>query len=158
MKKILLLLIALSMFITSCSKDDDSKEQTFFVNVYSSWQNSEEKLVNKALVYIFPYENKTIDNSKSAKSVANDGLITYTDGSLSSRPKYATRFQTGVFNIENISNGEYILWVVYMEDYGGRCHSSYKKINVNSDYRGTSEKKFFQTSSQDQGLYLFQNW
>ena len=55
-------------------------------------------------------------------------------------------------------NGEYILWVTYSEEYGGRTYSSYKAISVNHDYRGKSEKKVFQTSMQDQGLYVYQNW
>ncbi len=55
-------------------------------------------------------------------------------------------------------NGEYILWVTYREEYGGRTYSSYKAISVNHDYRGKSEKKVFQTSMQDQGLYVYQNW
>ena len=70
----------------------------------------------------------------------------------------STKFQSGVFNIENMPNGEYILWVTYMEEYGGRTYSSYKAISVNHDYRGKSEKKVFQTSMQDQGLYVYQNW
>ena len=158
MKKFLLLLVTLPLFITSCSKDDESNEQTFFVNVFSKWEDSKEEIAKEALVYIFPNENKDIDNSKSAKSVIDDGVITYSDGSTSAKPKYATKFQQGIFNFENISNGEYVLWVVYMTEYGGRCYSSYKKINVNYDYRGKSEKKVFQTSMQDQGLYIFQNW
>lgn len=158
MKKILLLLAILPMFMTSCSNDDESTEQTFFVNVYTKWEDSEEKVAKKAFLYIYENENKSIDNSQSTISVVNDGLITYTDRSKSSKPKYATKFQSGVFNIENMPNGEYILWVTYMEEYGGRTYSSYKTINVNQDYRGKSEKKVFQTSMQDQGLYIYQNW
>lgn len=158
MKKILLLLVLLPMFMTSCSNDDEPTEQTFFVNVYTKWEDSEEKVAKKAFLYIYENENKSIDNSQSTVSVVNDGLITYTDGSKSSKPTYATKFQSGVFNIENLPNGEYILWVTYMEEYGGRTYSSYKAINVNHDYRGKSEKKVFQTSMQDQGLYIYQNW
>ncbi|MCS3200595.1 hypothetical protein [Candidatus Bacteroides intestinigallinarum] len=95
---------------------------------------------------------------KSAESVADDGVITYTDGSKSSKPKYATKYQSGVFNIENMPNGEYILWVTDMNEYGGACYSSYKKISVNESYRGTSEKKVFLRTAQDRGLYLYQNW
>ena len=112
MKKILLLLAILPMFMTSCSNDDESTEQTFFVNVYTKWEDSEEKVAKKAFLYIY----------------------------------------------ENMPNGEYILWVTYREEYGGRTYSSYKAISVNHDYRGKSEKKVFQTSMQDQGLYVYQNW
>ena len=47
MKKILLLLAILPMFMTSCSNDDESTEQTFFVNVYTKWEDSEEKVAKK---------------------------------------------------------------------------------------------------------------
>ena len=83
MKKILLLLVLLPIFMTSCSNDDESTEQTFFVNVYTKWEDSEEKVAKKAFLYIYENENKSIDNSQSTISVVNDGLITYTDGSLS---------------------------------------------------------------------------
>lgn len=158
MKKVLLLLAILPILTTACSKDDESTEQTFFVNVYTKGENSEEELSKKAFVYIFANENKSIDNSKSAESVADDGVITYTDGSKSSKPKYAIKYQPGVFNIENIPNGEYILWVTHMNEHGGACYSSYKKISVNEDYRGASEKKVFLITSEDRGLYFYQNW
>lgn len=60
--------------------------------------------------------------------------------------------------MENIANGEYILWVNYMTEYGGICYSSYKKINVNGDYDGTSEKNVFLTKMVDAGLYPYQSW
>ena len=62
MKKILLLLAILPMFMTSCSNDDESTEQTFFVNVYTKWEDSEEKVAKKAFLYIYENEN----NLKSA--------------------------------------------------------------------------------------------
>ncbi|EIC73084.1 hypothetical protein BSIG_5765 [Bacteroides thetaiotaomicron] len=52
MKKILLLLAILPMFMTSCSNDDESTEQTFFVNVYTKWEDSEEKVAKKAFLYM----------------------------------------------------------------------------------------------------------
>ena len=44
MKKILLLLAILPILTTACSKDDKSTEQTFFVNVYTKWENDEEEI------------------------------------------------------------------------------------------------------------------
>lgn len=158
MKKVLLLLAILPILTTACSKDDESTEQTFFVNVYTKGENSEEEISKQAFVYIFANENKSIDNSKSAESVTDDGVITYADGSKSPKPKYATKYQSGVFNIENMPNGEYILWVTHMNEFGGACYSSYKKISVNEDYRGASEKKVFLITSEDRGLYFYQNW
>lgn len=165
MKKILFLLAATAIFL-GCSKDDDPEEQTFFVQVYSAWDGGddeiwgepEEELVKKAFVYLFENENKNIDNNKSVRSVIDDGRVTYLDGSKSNPPKYSTEFQSGIFNLENISNGNYILWVTYMTEYGGRCYSSYKNIVVNYNYRGTMEKKVFRTSMDDTGLYIFQEW
>lgn len=43
--------------------------------------------IKTSFVYIFVNENKSIDNSKSAESVTDDGVITYTDGNKSSKPK-----------------------------------------------------------------------
>lgn len=158
MKKVLLLLALLPILTTSCSKDDETTEQTFFVNVYTKWENNEEEISKNTALYIFPDENKNIDNGQSAISVTDDGVITYSDGSKSGKPVYATKFQSGVFNIENMPNGEYILWVTHMREYGGICYSSYKKISVNYDYRGKSEKKVFLITSQDRGLNIYQNW
>lgn len=52
MKKILLLLAILPMFMTSCSNDDESTEQTFFVNVYTKWEDSEEKVAKSLSVHL----------------------------------------------------------------------------------------------------------
>lgn len=161
MKKLLLMVLVIFLPViafTSCSKDDEPTEQTFFVNVYSKWETGEETLVKDAFVYLFSNENKSIDNQNSAYSVVSDGTITYTDGSKSSAPKYATKFQSGVFNLENIPNGEYILWVTYKVAVGARFYSSYKKIVVNNDYRGAIEKKVFLTSMDDNGLYIYKTW
>lgn len=158
MKQVLLLLVLLPLLTTACSKDEESSEQTFLVNVYTKWENEEEELSKNALLYIFANENKSIDTNQSTVSVTEDGVITYTDGSKSSTPVYATKYQPGVFNIENMPNGEYILWVTHMKDYGGVCYSSYKKISVNENYRGASEKKVFLLSSEDRGLNIYQNW
>lgn len=158
MKQILFLTAILSLFLfTSCSKDDEPAEQTFHVNVYKKWQDSDKEFVKKAVVYLFADENKSIDNTKSASSIITHGVITYTDGTAAV-PEYATKFQPGVFNMENIANGEYILWVTYMIEYGGICYSSYKKISVNYDYRGKVEEKIFRTATSDTGIYIYQNW
>lgn len=158
MKKILFFLAVLPLLTTACSKDNEANEQTFFVNVYTKWGNNEEQISKNTFLYIFANEKKEIDTNQSAISVPNEGVITYTDGSHSGKPTYATRYQAGVFNIENMPNGEYILWVTHMQEYGGARYSSYKRITVNEDYRGASEKKVFLLSSQNTGLYTYQNW
>ena len=163
MKKVLFLLplLAVLFVFSGCSDDEEGDgAQTFFVNVYSKAYGSEleKDLVNKAFVYLYQNENKSIDSQKSAESVVNDGILTYSDGTTSSKPKYATDIQPGVFNFENVENGNYVLWVVYMLDYGGVTYSSYKNITVNYDYRGTTEEKVFITSMSDTGFYRFQNW
>ena len=166
MRKLLFMLPMLAaLFVFSGCADDEEGNgtQTFFVNVYSKANSifgdeTDKELVNNAFVYLYQNENKTIDNQKSAESVVNDGVLTYSDGTKSSKPKYDTNFQPGVFNLENIENGNYILWVVYMLDYGSATYSSYKNITVNYDYRGTTEEKVFITSISDTGFYRFQNW
>lgn len=160
MKNLLLSLAILLpvIVLTSCSKDDEPTEQTFFVNVYDKWEDGDEAIAKNAFVYLYLDENKNIDDQKSVISVVSDGLITYEDGSKSVAPKYATKLQSGVFNMENISNGKYVLWVTYKTIAGARYYSSYKKINVDYSYRGTTEKKVFQTSWEDAGLYIYKNW
>lgn len=101
MKKVLLLLIVMVVAFAGCSKDDDEpSEQTFFVQVYSSWDGGNEEvwgkpteeLVKKAFVYLFSNENKVVDNIKSASSVTTSGKITYSDGSFSNPPNIQHRF------------------------------------------------------------------
>lgn len=165
MKKLIIMLAAmLPLFVFSaCSDDEDggSGSQTFFVNVYSKYgfeDESDKELVNQAFVYLYSDEGKSIDTEESAESVVKDGVLTYSDGSDSEKPKYSTGFQPGVFNFENIENGNYILWVVYMYDYAGICYSSYKKIAVNEDYRGTTEEKIFTHTDDMFNTYRFQAW
>lgn len=161
MRIILAMAITLPMMLMSCSDDsEDSGKQTFFVNVYSKPNSiyGEKELVNYAFVYIYENENKEIDGLASSESVVEDGVLTYVDGNKSSRPKYATSFQPGVFNLENITNGDYILWVTYMTDFKSSFYSSFKNIIVNYDYRLTTEEKTFMTSIDDKGIYRYQEW
>lgn len=162
MKKLLIMLAAmLPLFaFVGCSDDEGNGVQTFFVNVYSKYgfeDDSDKELANQAFVYLYSNEGKNIDTEESAESVVKDGVLTFSDGSVSEKPKYATDFQPGVFNFENVENGRYVLWVVYMYDYAGICYSSYKNITVNEDYRGTTEEKVF---TYEEGLdrYRFQEW
>lgn len=165
MKKVLFLLVMVAAFV-ACSKDDDEKEQTFFLQVYSLyeepntdlWGEPEEKLVKKAFVYLFEDENKEIDNEKSSISVIDNGKLKYSNNSVSKAPKYTTNFQAGIFNLEDVQNGDYILWVTFMTEYGGICYSSYKKIKVDNSYSGTMEKKVFHISPNDIGHRFFQEW
>lgn len=166
MKRILFLMAMILPIVASCSDDNEGSTQTFFVNVYSqfdgnvgdsNWGEGKKEIVKNASLYLFQDENKSIDTNKSAKSVANDGTITFTDGSKSQKPQYATKFQQGIFNMTNIQNGDYILWIVYMTEYGGIRYSSYKHISVNYEYRGKTEEKVFKTSMSDSG-YIFQEW
>ena len=165
MKKILFMLpimVTLLLF-TSCSKDEGSESQTFFVNVYTQAEsiyddgNTEKKLVEDANVYLFKSDGGEIDTQKSAESIANSSVLTYTDGTTSKQAEYKITNNPGVFNFENISNGQYVLWVEYNFGYGVTYHSS-KAINVNNDYRGKTEEKVFITSISDKGFYRYQNW
>lgn len=163
--KRLLLFCCILVAMISCS-DSEPKEQTFFVNVYTLYEESnpeiwgepKEELAKKAFLYIFQNNGKEIDANKSLVSVIEDGKITYSDKNVSKTPIYATNFQSGVFNLENIPNGNYILWVTYMTEYGGKCYSSYKPIKVDYSYRGTMEKKVFHISPDDIGYRFFQEW
>ena len=162
MNKFLLLALAVLMplWFVGCSDDEGSDSQTFFVNVYFKYgfeDDSDKELANQAFVYLYSDEGKSIDTEESAESAVKDGVLTYSDGSVSEKPKYATDFQPGVFNFENVENGNYVLWVVYMYDYAGICYSSYKKIIVNEDYRGTTEEKIF-TYEEGLDTYRFQEW
>ncbi len=153
MKKLLLLAMVVLAF-TGCSKDDEPTEQTFFVNVFNKTSTGEE-VAEKAFLYLFTNEGKQVDTKESAMSVPFDGVITYTDGTTA-KPVYATKFQVGVFNLENIPNGEYNLWVTSM--VYSYSYSSCKKISVNYDYRGTTEKKTFLREDDGIGLYHYEAW
>ena len=63
--------------------------------------------------------------------------------------------EPGIFNLEDVKNGDYILWVEYNFGYGVTYHSS-KEISVNYDYRMETEEKIFVTSGE--GYYRYQNW
>lgn len=163
-KMLFMLPVMVTLFVfTSCSKEDGGESQTFFVNVYTQAEsiyddgNTEKKLVDDANVYLFKSDGKNIDTQKSAESIANTSVLTYIDGTTSKQAEYKISNNPGVFNFENISNGQYVLWVEYNFGYGVTYHS-FKDINVNNDYRGKTEEKIFITSISDKGFYRYQNW
>lgn len=163
MKKILLLATIVASFgLLGCEKGEESQQQTFFVQVYTQYENyftgelEQEQLADKACVCLFENIGKTVDAEKSKSSVVSDGKITYSDGTVA-EPKYQTGYLPGVFTLENVKNGSYILWVTY--NTYSVFYSSYKTIQVNSDYQGETEKKVFLIKSfEETGTYRFQNW
>ena len=163
MKKFLLLATIVASFgLFGCEKNEDSGQQTFFVQVYTQYENyftgelEQEQLADKACVCLFENIGKTVDAEKSKSSVVSDGKITYSDGTVA-EPEYQTGYLPGVFTLENGKNGSYILWVTY--NTYSVFYSSYKTIQVNSDYQGETEKKVFLIKSfEETGTYRFQNW
>lgn len=65
MKKILLLLAILPMFMTSCSNDDESTEQTFFVNVYTNGKTQKKKLLKKPFCTFTKMRTKVSTTAKA---------------------------------------------------------------------------------------------
>ncbi len=151
---LLLLLIALPLIFTSCSKDDEPTEQTFFVNVYTKYGNSDKELADKAWLFLFKDNGKTIDYTKTASSIVLDEKITYSDGSTQSY-EYS-KSAPGVFNLEKIPNGNYILLVSYSNYNVGYC--SCKKITVDYNYRGKKEEKTFSLDNSTGALFNYQEW
>ena len=157
----MLTIILPAMAFMGCSDDEGDEYQTFFVYVYRQYEDAhennpdEKEFVNDANVYLFESNEKNIDTQKSAESIANSSVLTYTDGTTSERAKYKIMNEPGIFNLEDVKNGDYILWVEYNFGYGVTYHSS-KEISVNYDYRMETEEKIFVTSGE--GYYRYQNW
>lgn len=162
MKQNLFILMLFAFLFTACSSDDHSKEETFFVNVYTQYSaEDEEKLANpeshKAYVYLFDDLNKQIDTSKSMSSVYWDDVITYTDGSTE---KYVFKSPTSVAAhiLEDIPHGKYTLFVV-LTSYNGLVQgASSKSIVINKDYNAKTEKKVFLYRGIENGNYGYQAW
>ncbi|MCC8188721.1 MAG: hypothetical protein LIP08_14805 [Bacteroides sp.] len=162
MKTNLFILMLFAMLLTACSSDDNSKEETFFVNVYTQYSPEDaEELANpeitKSYVYLFDDASKQIDTSKSLSSVYRENLITYTDGSTE---KYLFKSPTSVSAhiLEDIPHGKYTLFVV-LTSYNGLVQgASSKSIVVNKDYNAKTEKKVFLYRGILNGNYGYQTW
>lgn len=155
MKKIMILLGIVVFLISSCSKDDEPEEQTFFVNLsIQHYDGGTIEIADKTNLYLFESLGKNIDKIKSSTSIVYDNAITYTDGTTS-KPKYTSPSNNGVNTFKDIPNGKYILWAIY-NNYSS-FYSSSKEIVVNYDYRGTMEKKTF-LHKEISGLMSYQEW
>ncbi|MEG1075728.1 MAG: hypothetical protein RSD89_01340 [Mucinivorans sp.] len=148
MKKILLLIICVAMFIfTGCKKndkDDARTQQTIFLHLENSSGEPITLKPNNTAVFFFEDNGKSIDYSKSNPSV-NDGKLTYNDGTLSSKAKISDSGKPAVYTFENVPNGKYILWVHYYP-YSTGVRSS-KQLVVNENSHLKIEAKIFKASS-----------
>jgi hypothetical protein len=156
MKRIILSVCLIALL--GCSKNEETTEQTFFVNVFTQYSaTSDEVIASPSHVYLFEDMGKTIDKDKSYYSVYSDGDLTYTDGTTA-RYQYKSPTTVGINNFENIPNGKYILFVCYVS-YGYVDGCSSKSIVVNYDYRATTEKKvFLYGKTTSQWNYGYQDW
>jgi hypothetical protein len=157
MKKVLMI-AAIAVMIFGCSKEEESTEQTFFVNVYTQYsESSEEQIASPCHVFLFEDKGKTIDKDESYYSAYRDGVITYTD-ETTERYVHKSPTTSGINNFENIPNGKYILFVAYIS-YGYVAAASHKQIIVNKDYNMTIEKKvFLYRGSSSAENYGYQEW
>ena len=140
--------------LTGCNKDDESSQQLFFVNVYIQDSPSLNKaLASPSSVFLFEDTGKEVDNTASASSVRNNQVMTFTDGTTSDRCKYSSPSTTGVNTFEDINNGKYIIWVVYVP-YGFLAHSSSQKIVVDKNIQAKNIDKIF----LNKGTFGYQAW
>lgn len=154
-RKILFVISIILASFSSCNKEDEPEQQTFFVNLkVQLYDGGEIRIADKTYLYLFENTGKSIDKVKSATSIVFDSVITYSDGTTS-KPKYISPSNNGINNCENISNGKYILWAIY-NTYSS-FYSSSKEIVVNYDYRGATETKIFLHKNVS-GLMSYQEW
>lgn len=114
MKKILLMMaVATFTLLTGCSKDDGERtSQTIFVNIVDSDGALVTLNPENSAVFFFEDNGKAIDYSKSRPSY-NGGMLTYTDGTFSTKAKIMDSDKPAIYTFENVPNGKYILWVHY---------------------------------------------
>lgn len=143
MKKLLLLFTACLLVFSGCKKDEERTEQTILVHLMSN----DGKLITlkpeNTAVFFFEDNGKAIDYTKSKSSI-DDGKLTYTDGSMSSKVKIMD-IGKAVYTFENVPNGKYILWTHYFP-YSVGVHSS-KQLTVTESSHMTIEKKIFKDNS-----------
>lgn len=146
----LLCLIALS--ICGCKKENEPIEQTFFVNAYytySEYPDYGNKIAENTYVALHKDNGNEIDIER-----INPLSPTLFDNKGNELPLWCVSSSiTGVNFFEDIPNGKYVILVVHTP-YPFVHYYSYKKINVNYDYRATTEKILFDRS-KDSG---YQSW
>ena len=149
------------ILLTSCNKEDEPTNQTFFVNVFTQYgEDRDEDIVGEidnAHVYLFANSSKTIDKKESFYSIYEDGELIYTDGTKA-KYLYKSPSTLGINTFEDIPNGDYIL-AVSLVTYGRTVGVSHKPIEVNYDYRVTTEKKVFLYGKTNNNTnYGYQDW
>lgn len=151
MKKILLMMaVATFTLLTGCSKDDGERtSQTIFVNIVDSDGALVTLNPENSAVFFFEDNGKAIDYSKSRPSY-NGGMLTYTDGTFSTKAKIMDSDKPAIYTFENVPNGKYILWVHYYP-YSTGTNSS-KKFIVNENSHLKIEEKTFKS-----GL-MYEEW
>ena len=151
MRKIIIIMI-MALSLIGCSKDKEPMEQTFFVNAYykySDYPDFGEHIADKTFVALYRDNGNEIDagsiNTLSHKICDNQGnelSLCNTSASMS-----------GINTFSDIPNGRYVILAIHYP-YSTIRFYSYKKINVDFDYGGATEKIVFDFS-KDSG---YQPW
>lgn len=141
MKKITTALATLLLLLlfSGCSKEETPAEQTFFVNTYytySEYPDYGEHIASPTMVMLFEDNGNEIDTERIS---AFDPTLYDTAGN-ELQLRYTSPTTSGINTFENIPNGRYIILAIYL------TYHSYKKIQVDYDYRATTEKIVFDKS------------
>ena len=141
---ITLAILLLPLIFFGCSKDELPTEQTFFVNAYytySDYSDYGEKVASPTMVMLFEDNGNEIDTERV--SVFDPTLYDISGNELKLR--YTSSTTSGINIFENIPNGKYVILAIY-SPYTYVNYYSYKKIQVDYDYRTTTEKIVFDCS------------
>ena len=141
MKKITTALATLSLLLlfSGCSKEETPAEQTFFVNTYytySEYPDYGEHIASPTMVMLFEDNGNEIDTERIS---AFDPTLYDTAGN-ELQLRYNSTNTSGINIFENVPYGRYIILAIYL------TYHSYKKIQVDYDYRATTEKIVFDKS------------
>lgn len=152
MRKVILFCI-LALSLISCSKDNEPMEQTFFVNAYytySKYPDYGERIADNTFVALFEDNGNEID-VENIGTLSSPSLFDTTGKELSLRR--VSTSTNGINTFNNIPNGKYVILAIH-HPYSTIRFYSFKKININYDYRGTTEKIVFDCSKNSG----YQSW
>ena len=154
MKTRIIALFILGCLLAGCSKTSpDRLAQDFTVRIYHQESSgAPQQPATSVTVLLFEDTGRQVDNAASVESVRQSGVMTYADGSVSALGRSGQGASAGVRLYERISNGRYILWVVYNVrnlDY----MASSLPVTVDDDIQGRTLGKVFLGSSPG-----YQDW
>ncbi len=140
------------LFLSGCSENVPT-EQTFFVNAYytySDYSDYGEKIASPTMVMLFEDNGNEIDTDR----ISGFDPTLYDTSGNELKLCYVSDSTSGINTFENIPDGEYVILAIYVP-YTFVHYCSYKRIQVDYEYRATSEKIVFDCS-KDSGYQVWQ--